>query len=74
MYGSAHLLNIQVRQIFDKPIEERMESRLSDLKGWVQQLYPVVVYRKGFKKHTRKCVRVSRTFGTSFSGSLPNQE
>jgi hypothetical protein len=31
-------------------------------------------YRKGFKTRTRKYVRVSRTFGTSFSGSLPHQE
>jgi hypothetical protein len=37
MYGSAHLLHIQDRHIFDKPIEERVESRLSDLKAWVQQ-------------------------------------
>jgi hypothetical protein len=42
MYSSAHLLNIHDRQIFDKPIEERLESRLSDLKTWVQQLYPAV--------------------------------
>jgi site-specific DNA-cytosine methylase len=39
MYSSAHLLNIQDRQIFDKPIEERLESRLSDLKAWVQHLF-----------------------------------
>jgi hypothetical protein len=42
MYSSAHLLNIHDRKIFEKPIEERLESRLSDLKAWVQQLYPAV--------------------------------
>ena len=42
MYSSAHLLNIHDRQIFNKPIDERLDSRLSDLKAWVQQLYPVV--------------------------------
>jgi hypothetical protein len=53
MYSSAHLLNIQDRQIFDNPIEERLESRLSDLKAWVQeQLYPVV--QKGIQDaHTQ---------------------
>jgi hypothetical protein len=34
MYGSAHLPY--------KPLHERLDSRLSDLKAWVQQLYPVV--------------------------------
>jgi hypothetical protein len=33
MYGSAHLLNIQDRQIFGKPVEERLDSRLSDPKA-----------------------------------------
>jgi hypothetical protein len=52
MYGNAHLLNIQDRQIFDKPLDERLESRLSDLKAWVQQLYPVV--QKGIQDaHTQ---------------------
>jgi hypothetical protein len=52
MYSSAHSLNIHERQIFDKPIEERLESRLSDLKAWVQQLYPAV--QKGIQDaHTQ---------------------
>jgi hypothetical protein len=34
MYSSAHLLN--------KPIEERLEAQLRDLKAWVQQIYPAV--------------------------------
>jgi hypothetical protein len=42
MYSSAHLLNIHVRQIFNKPLDKRLDSGLSDLKAWVQQLYPVV--------------------------------
>jgi hypothetical protein len=42
MYSSAHQLNIHDRIFFEKPIEERLESRLSDLKAWVQQLYPAV--------------------------------
>jgi hypothetical protein len=74
MYSSAHLRNIQDRQIFDKPLDERLGSRISDLKAWVQQSYSVVVYRKGFKTRTHKYVRESRTFGTSFSGSFPHQE
>jgi hypothetical protein len=32
MYGSAHLLNIYDRQIFDNPLDERLDSRLSDIK------------------------------------------
>jgi hypothetical protein len=53
MNSSAHLLNIQEdRQIFDKPIEEHLESRLSDLKAWVQQLNPSV--QKGIQDaHTQ---------------------
>jgi hypothetical protein len=42
MYGSTPLLNAQDRQIIDKPLDERLESRVSDLKAWVQQFYPVV--------------------------------
>ncbi len=52
MYSSAHLLNIHDRQIFDKPLDERLDSRLSDLKAWVQQLYPVV--QKGIQDANRQ--------------------
>jgi hypothetical protein len=31
-------------------------------------------YRKAFKTQTTKCVRVSRTFGISFSGPLLSQD
>jgi hypothetical protein len=75
MYSSAHLLNTHDRKFFEKPIEERLESRLSDLKAWVQQLYPAV--QKGIQEanmQTSNCVRVSRTFGISFSGTLLSQE
>jgi hypothetical protein len=52
MYGSAHLLSIQ-DTFSTKPLDERLESRLSsDLKAWLQQLYPVV--QKGIQDaHTQ---------------------
>jgi hypothetical protein len=36
----THLLIIHDRQIFHKPLDERLDSRLSNIEAWVQRLYP----------------------------------
>jgi hypothetical protein len=55
---------MQEMRIFDKPLDERLESRLSsDLKAWVQQLYPVV--QEGIQDahmHMREGVQDIRNF------------
>jgi hypothetical protein len=39
MYSSAHLLNMNDRQSFDEPLDECLDSRLSDIKACVKQLH-----------------------------------
>jgi hypothetical protein len=68
IYSSAHLLNIQDMKIFDKPIEERLEPRLSDLKAWIQ------VVQKGIQEAHTQMREGVQDIRSSFSGSLPHQE
>jgi hypothetical protein len=42
LYKHQLLIGVKDRRIFDRPLEERLNDGIRDLKTWVKTFYPVV--------------------------------